>query len=85
MVRFVLDETRGEVERNAYILLRHAVLLHDLLERHPAGQAADNAGDGHARPTDNRLAVLNRGVSLDPAIHRSARSTNSSEQSGRRA
>mgnify|MGYP005837479041 CR=1 FL=1 len=58
-----MHDLGGVFEGAAHVFLdKLRVLAEHLLDRHAIGQAADNHGDGDARATNARVAVVNGGV-----------------------
>jgi hypothetical protein len=66
---FLFDEFFGISDRGANVVSSQLVLATDLLKRHPASQAAENARHRQAGAANHRLAVLDFRIDDNSFIH----------------
>ena len=69
MKRFLFDQIASELEGSSNIRRRKVVFALYVLEAHPASQAADNNGDGHAGTANDGLSVADRRAYGDTVSH----------------
>src|SRR3954463_15552906 len=69
MELFLVHELRRELQRRGDVVGSDAIFIDDLLTRHSAGEASQDARDGNARAANHRFAVLHRGIDGNAVRH----------------
>jgi len=66
---FLFDDLVGKLQGRTNVLGRNPVLLLNLLEGHPSGQAADDTRNGNPCPPNDGLPMLKPRVYHNPIVH----------------